>query len=252
MSNLVNDMIQPGFIIEPIAECSLLVTFSVNPEITDTELKVGHLSDAIRFHFSDVIMNVTPAYHSILVDYLPYRISESEFILKLAGVIQAAEQTRFSSAPADLIVLPVYYAHETGIDIERFEKNGISLNKLIKLHTQPEYTVSAIGFAPGFGFLSDVPVELTMPRHNTPRVSVAKGSVAIANTKTAVYPSDSPGGWNIIGNCPVPLFELDRLNQLSSEDSFTNIDSISKLKIGSRVKFESITRDEFLSLGGLL
>ncbi|MDN3617069.1 allophanate hydrolase subunit 1 [Vibrio gallaecicus] len=249
---MVDDMIQPSFKIEPIAECSLLVTFSINSKTTETEQRVGHISDAIRFHFSDVIMNVTPAYYSILVDYLPYRISESEFILKLTEVIKSAEQIGLSNTPSELITLPVYYAHETGIDIERFEQNGISLDELIKLHTQPEYTVSAIGFAPGFGFLSDVPIELTMPRHNTPRVSVAKGSVAIANTKTAVYPSDSPGGWNIIGNCPIPLFELDKLNHLNSEDSFKNIDSISKLKIGSRVKFKAVSRDDFLSLGGLL
>lgn len=245
-------MIQPSFKIEPIAECSLLVTFTVKAETTGKEQRVGHIADAIRFNFSDVIMNVTPAYHSILVDYLPYRITEDEFILKLTNVIQGVEQTGFSASPSELIVLPVYYAHETGIDIDRFEKKGVSLDELIKLHTQPEYTVSAIGFAPGFGFLSDVPEKLIMPRHSTPRLSVAKGSVAIANTKTAVYPSESPGGWNVIGNCPIPLFDLEHLNRANTDTCLANIDSISKLKIGAKVKFKAISREDFLSIGGLL
>ena len=68
------------------------------------------------------------------------------------------------------------------------------MNQLIELHTKPVYTVSAIGFAPGFAFLSDVTQELKMPRHQTPRTHVPAGSVAIADSKTAVYPADSPGG----------------------------------------------------------
>ncbi|MEF1306782.1 carboxyltransferase domain-containing protein, partial [Vibrio owensii] len=104
--------------------------------------------------------------------------------------------------------------------------------------TKPVYTVSAIGFAPGFAFLSDVSPELNMPRHHTPRTNVPAGSVAIADSKTAVYPSDSPGGWNIIGRTPISLF--------------TDTPPFIPFEVGDKVTFGSISKQEFVSLGGVL
>ncbi|MDW2127669.1 carboxyltransferase domain-containing protein, partial [Vibrio sp. 2033] len=121
---------------------------------------------------------------------------------------------------------------------KRFEEQGIDLGALIDAHTKPVYTVSAIGFAPGFAFLSDVEESIAMPRLKTPRTFVPSGSVGIADSKTAVYPSDSPGGWNIIGRSPLALF--------SDTPPFI------PFEVGDKVTFYAVSKQEFLELGGAL
>ena len=132
----------------------------------------------------------------------------------------------------------MYYGKETALDIGRFIEKGVHLDQLIKEHSESIYTVSAIGFAPGFAYLSDVPSSIAIPRLATPRSFVPAGSVAIADNKTAVYPSDSPGGWNVIGKTPLNLF--------------TDSPPFIPFEMGESVIFRPISRNEFFQLGGQL
>lgn len=93
--------------------------------------------------------------------------------------------------------------------------------------------------------MSDVVSELALPRHSTPRLSVPKGSIAIADSKTAVYPSDSPGGWNIIGNCPLSLFDHSQLKHAEATQR-----PLSLLDVGDIVRFKAISKQEFVELSG--
>ncbi|WP_295891224.1 allophanate hydrolase subunit 1 [uncultured Vibrio sp.] len=224
------------FSIEPVAECSLLVRFNEKPTNT-LSLFIGHCSQAVAGRFPDWIMNVTPSYDSVLVDYLPHRIDMLSFINLLDKTI------RELNVPTHLekqsLVLPAFYDDAVGLELPHYYKLGLSLEDVIRLHTQQEYSVGAIGFAPGFAFLTGVHPTLQRPRLASPRLNVAKGSIAIANHQTSVYPSPSPGGWNIIGNCPIDLYDPD-----------TEI--MTPFSIGSTVRFRSISKDEFLSLGGIL
>ncbi|MCK6263897.1 allophanate hydrolase subunit 1 [Vibrio sp. ZSDE26] len=222
--------------IDPVAECSVLVSFDCESS-KSLSLQIGACATAILESHSDWIMNITPSYRTILVDYLPHRVS-------LANLIQSIEQTlkRLEASPfpeKESIVLPAFYDESTGPDLYRYFNDGLSLKQIIELHTQQTYTVSAIGFAPGFAFLTSVHSTLQKPRLDTPRVSVAKGSIAIANNQTAVYPNQSPGGWNIIGNCPIPLY-----NPLEQP--------MTPFSIGSIVRFKSVSKEAFLSLGGVI
>jgi len=108
---------------------------------------------------------------------------------------------------------------------------------VIDLHTGTDYRVYAIGFAPGFAYLGEVDERIAAPRLATPRARVARGSVGIAERQTAVYPSDSPGGWNLIGRCPVPLFDARAHPPMP-------------VSVGDTVRFESVSRERFLALGG--
>jgi KipI family sensor histidine kinase inhibitor len=136
------------------------------------------------------------------------------------------------------VVLPVYYAPEVGIDLESLaERAGLSVSKVIDLHASSEYRVYAIGFAPGFAYLGEVDERIAAPRLATPRASVPRGSVAIADRQTAVYPSVSPGGWNLIGRCPVPMFD-------------PGAQPCMPVAVGDTVHFEPISRERFLTLGG--
>jgi len=97
----------------------------------------------------------------------------------------------------------------------------------------------AIGFAPGFAYLGTVDPRIASPRKETPRKKVAQGSVAIAGQQTAIYPSDSPGGWQIIGKTPLALIDY-------------NTNPMTPFSVGSKVKFSAIDRNEFLALGGTI
>ncbi len=115
-------------------------------------------------------MNVTPSYTTILIDYLPYRIAPSSFAKR---VIQCVEKASLTDAqPSAPVELPVYYHPEVGPDLALYQQQGLSVDDVIALHTRPTYTVCAIGFAPGFAFMTDVAEPLRRPRHATPRLSL--------------------------------------------------------------------------------
>lgn len=227
-------MNQGQFSISPISECSILIRF----DDTITVEHIGELAHQIVDKLNLIVMNVVPSYRTILIDYLPFRIQESAILQTLNEIVSRFDVQSMDNKQPNYISIPVYYSNETALDLERFQQNGLSMDKLIELHTKPVYTVSAIGFAPGFAFLSDVSPELSMPRHHTPRTNVPAGSVAIADSKTAVYPSDSPGGWNIIGRTPISLF--------------TDNPPFIPFEVGDKVTFGSISKQEFVSLGGVL
>ena len=76
---------------------------------------------------------------------------------------------------------------------------GLSVDEVVALHTGREVEVKMLGFLPGFAYLGDVEPRLRLPRRASPRPRVPAGSVALAGPYTAIYPFDSPGGWNLIG-----------------------------------------------------
>ncbi|MDF2154787.1 allophanate hydrolase subunit 1 [Vibrio sp. CAU 1672] len=228
-------MKQGLFKVSPISECTLLVSFEPEVSVED----IGQLAQLIGKQFNHVVLNVIPSYQTILVDYLPYRLNELTMITDLNDMLGRFEVcSACYKVPVNHLTIPVFYSEETALDLGRFAAKGLSLEDLIVLHTQPVYTVSAIGFAPGFAFLSDVEPSLHMPRLDTPRTQVPAGSVAIADSKTAVYPCDSPGGWNIIGRSPVSFF--------SDQPPYTSF------QVGDKVTFAAIDKQEFLSLGGVI
>ncbi len=129
---------------------------------------------------------------------------------------------------------------EVGLDLEDMStKTDLSIQEIIDIHSNKLYDVYAIGFLPGFAYLASVDKRIAMPRLSSPRKQIPKGSVSIADTQTAVYPQASPGGWNIIGRTALELFDK-------------NLDSLSPLSVGNKVKFNAISKEEFLSQGGVL
>ncbi len=114
-----------------------------------------------------------------------------------------------------------------GPDVERVcGMHGISPGRLVAMHAEPEYLVEAIGFLPGFGYLTGLPAGLVTPRLGTPRRRVSAGSVGIGGNRTGVYPFASPGGWNLIGRTNAVLFDVTRPQP-------------ALLQVGDRVRFVS-------------
>jgi KipI family sensor histidine kinase inhibitor len=154
----------------------------------------------------------------------------------IKGIIQECHQKQAASKSKriqHLWRIPVCYDAEFGIDIEEVSKTlKLSKDELIKQHTSYQYIVYGIGFLPGFMYLGGVPESLEIPRRAEPRLQVAKGSVGLASKQTGIYPQESPGGWNIIGNCPIPLF-----NPSLKAPCF--------VKVGDKIQFQQISRAEY-------
>ena len=143
------------------------------------------------------------------------------------------------------------YGGESGPDlVEVAQLTELDEQEVIALHKGCEFTVYMLGFLPGFAFLGDTPKALHLPRRTEPRVRVPAGSVAIAMQLTGVYPWDSPGGWHILGNCPVALFDghLDppALFKAGDSVSFAPIDIDEHAEIRKQVSTDSFDRDSLL------
>lgn len=119
--------------------------------------------------------------------------------------------------------LPIYYDRNAPDMIDVSHKLSLSVDAVIQLHKEVVYTVSFIGFLPGFPYLTGLNKQLHIDRKAIPVLKVAKGSVAIAAGMCGMYPQESPGGWYILGNCPVPLFDKERTAPflLKTMDSLT-------------------------------
>lgn len=112
--------------------------------------------------------------------------------------------------PTDRAVVEIAVVYD-GQDLPQVaESCGMSVEEVIRRHTQAEYETAFVGFAPGFAYLTGLDPRLQLPRHATPRTSVPTGSVAIAGEFAAVYPSASPGGWQLLGRTDARVFDVHR------------------------------------------
>lgn len=150
------------------------------------------------------IVAVVPAARTMLVELEPATLP----LARLAELLADAEPLSTRPAGEDVVELPVQY---DGADLAAVaDEVGITVDELITLHSDGEYTVRFCGFSPGFGYLTGLDRRLWLPRLATPRPAVPAGSVAIAGEYTGVYPRSSPGGWRLLGSTELPLFDLDR------------------------------------------
>jgi len=201
-----------------------------------TSARVQAAAAAIELALGGDLVDLVPSYASVLIIYDAMRTDHLSVAHRVREAVDAG-QTQ-ASAEGRTVVLPVYYATEVGADLEALAaRSGLSTEEVIALHSGTEYRVYAIGFAPGFAYLGQVDKRIAAPRLTTPRQKVPRGAVAIADRQTAIYPAVSPGGWNLIGRCPVRMFDADA-------------EPTMPVTVGDRVRFESISRERFVALGG--
>ncbi|WP_225781086.1 5-oxoprolinase subunit PxpB [Xenophilus sp. Marseille-Q4582] len=111
-------------------------------------------------------------------------------------------------ADARTVEVPVDYGGEHGPDLHDVARHtGLSPAEVVKRHSAGEYVVYLLGFLPGFAFMGGLAPELATPRRSEPRTAVPAGSVGIGGAQTGIYPSPSPGGWQLIGRTPLQLFD---------------------------------------------
>lgn len=224
--------------IEIAGENSVILYFA--DQVSDaTSERIQMLTAALEPAIGQGIIDLIPSYASLLViydDHVWDFYSVRQHILMTADSMAQAS----SNEDSKLVTLPVYYSVEAGPDLEELaQQANLTVEEVVDIHQSSTYRAYAIGFAPGFAFLGEVDERIAAPRKATPRKAVPKGAVAIADRQTAVYPSVSPGGWNLIGLCPTPMFDMEKTPPMP-------------LTTGDRVKFEAISKEEFLRLGGEL
>lgn len=179
----------------PASDCSLLVRFghTISAEINSQVIALFRSLDHANPPW---LVNLHPAYTTLLIDFDPAVITHAE--------VQAFLRTTSPTTdPGKQIEVPVRY---NGPDLAFVaETHGLTPQQVIDLHSNADYRVAFLGFAPGFAYLLGLPAELTTPRLDRPRAQVKAGSVGIAGQQTGIYPIDSPGGWRLIGETDMPL-----------------------------------------------
>lgn len=179
-----------------------------------------------------------PAYASLGVFYDAIKVKAIAEIAPEKFVADYLQQligklTTVQPALPGVIKIPVCYDALFAPDIETLAAlHRLSIPEVIHLHSSITYRVYMIGFLPGFAYMGTVDERLVTPRKTAPRPNVPAGSVGIAGAQTGIYPLDSPGGWQIIGRTPIPLF--DRYRQQPS-----------LLSPGDQVQFFAINQNEF-------
>jgi len=152
------------------------------------------------------LLDVVPGYRSLVVIYDPLKVSLPTLRERIAQVQKTIDRSRIPEPK--LMKVPVVYGGGYGPDLEWVaDYCKISSEEVVRLHTVTTYRVYMIGFMPGYPYMGDLPEALLVPRKETPRTVIPQGSVGIAQNQTGIYPAQSPGGWQIIGQTPLKLFD---------------------------------------------
>jgi len=251
--------LRKNIVCDVLSENTLCLRFVIqdktNIEYTKTNEQLPILIAKLRHYFihknnhlNTTITDSIPSYDTLLLTCDIAVISIND----LKNKIKKALDEFFSSEDSSNIfqnsennnpnhIIPVYYGKEVALDLERMslEKN-MDAHDIIKEHTLKTYTVCAIGFSPGFAYLGFLNETICHKRLENPRKYVSAGSVGIADNQTGIYPSDSPGGWNIIGRTPFAMIK-------KQFDKNPNL-----FKVGDCIQFSSISKETYVSLGGKL
>lgn len=210
---------------------SALVTLPVPPD-REAVHRVLRLEERVLDR--DGGLETIPAFNRLLVTGSPKDWEPQAMQLALEEMAAAVLNETFSAAGgAPEVILPACYDPEFGLDLESLAAHsGLDASEIGEVHASQLYTVLGTGFAPGFAYLGDVDRRLEAPRLDSPRRAVPAGSIGIADRKTGVYPSISPGGWRIVGRVPESLFQdaADRLTRFSP---------------GQQVRFRPVSLNDF-------
>ena len=217
--------------VRSFGEQAILITWPnrVDENILDDIIAFGtHLQQKV---LKSAEWEFVPAYNSLTLinNHTEVALEQYQELLMQAY----ATKSKKKAYKRTLWKLPVCYDPAFGIDLEEVaEALDTSPDEVIRLHTQHTFIVYGIGFLPGFMYLGGLPKALEVPRKSTPRLEVPKGSVGLAGKQTGIYPQQSPGGWNIIGKCPIPIFNVEK-----EQPCF--------VRVGDRIQFYAISKAEY-------
>ena len=178
------------------------------------------------------INNLTPSYNKLIISF---DLAITNFS-KLKKIIENLSINKEESLSSKKIEIPICCDELFSLDIKRLEnKLNLQREKIFDNFLQNEYFCYMTGFIAGMPFLGDLDKNMRVKRLETPRVKVPKGSIGLTEQFANIYTFESPGGWNIIGNTPIKVFD-------NSKDNEPNL-----INPGDTVTFKEITKDEYLN-----
>ena len=192
-----------------LGDSALLVEYEARIDV-DVNRRAVAFARAIVDAAFDGVSDVVPAYRSVAVYYDRLRTD----LQRLRKFVEETARLPVESSDqgvARTIRVPVCYGGEDGPDLEAVAAFAqITEEEAVARHLASAYRVFMLGFTPGFPYMGLVDESIAMPRRTTPRTRVPAGSVGIAARQTGIYPTASPGGWQLIGRTPLRLFDLQR------------------------------------------
>ncbi|HEX2986895.1 MAG TPA: 5-oxoprolinase subunit PxpB, partial [Chloroflexota bacterium] len=189
--------------IVPAGDAAALVEFADEISL-DVNAQVHALARAIEATRPKGIGETVPAYSTLLIQYDPLATTLEDVGLLVQRLASGEAEAAFGAAR--LREIPAVYGGAYGPDLPSVaQRLNMTEEEVVRLQTSVDYTVYMLGFAPGHPYLGGLPPQLVLPRLQSPRPLVPRGSVAIANQAT-VYAMDTPGGWHLIGRTAVRLF----------------------------------------------
>ncbi|WP_303797764.1 5-oxoprolinase subunit PxpB [Alicyclobacillus macrosporangiidus] len=219
--------------IEPLGDGAAVVRLGTRID-PDTHRQVRRLVLAVDRSAPPWLVELVPAFTTVTVFY---DAVQADFV-QVEGWLRTRLEVLGDDPlpPPREVRIPVCYGGEFGPDLGVVAShNGLTEDEVIAIHSQGEYLVYMIGFAPGFPYLGGLSERIATPRRSTPRVSIPAGTVGIAGMQTGVYPISTPGGWQLIGRTPVRLFRPEQ-------------DPPTLLQAGDIVRFDPISPDEYQAL----
>ena len=195
--------------ISPVGDRAISIDFgqvidpTINRHIRQTIERIKELQ-------LDGIIELVPTYCALLVEYDAMLYSYSE----ICNIIEPTLDEGMTDTTNELVTVvevPTVYGGEFGPDLSFVAShNHLSEDEVISIHSGTDYLVYMLGFIPGFSYLGGMDPRIATPRLSSPRTLIPAGSVGIAGEQTGTYPSDSPGGWQIIGRTPVTMYDMSK------------------------------------------
>ena len=217
--------------ISPVGDRAISIDFgqvidpTINRHIRQTIERIKELQ-------LEGIIELVPTYCALLVEYDAMLYSYSE----ICNIIEPTLEEGMANTTNELVTVvevPTVYGGEFGPDLSFVAShNHLSEDEVISIHSGTDYLVYMLGFIPGFTYLGGMDLRIATPRLSSPRTLIPAGSVGIAGEQTGTYPSDSPGGWQIIGRTPVTMYDMSKAQA-------------ALLKAGDYVRYVPIDESEF-------
>jgi KipI family sensor histidine kinase inhibitor len=215
------------------------LTIEIGDEMTlEANFKVIGFDKAIHEAGIKGVIETFPGWRSVLLSYDALVIRTEDLISEIENVVQ--EIPEIQEVPSRLIELPVKYGGRWAPDLDFIaQENQISREEVIRIHSDTIHWVGMVGFTPGSPQLMQLnpSLLLSVRKYLSPRIYTPQGTIALGGSITAIYPVVSPGGYQMMGLTPVPIY-----------DRFQSLDIFEKspvlLKIGDRIKFVRINDDD--------
>ena len=220
----------PDIRILTAGDSALLIEFGkeINPE---TNRKITAIVQLMREQHIEGIVDVIPAFCSLLINYDPRVLSYEVLKERMENLLKIETKTEITRKR--IFEIPVCYGGEYGPDIDNIaEHAGLSVNEVIKIHSSKDYLIYMLGFLPGFAYLGGMDEALATPRLDSPRSEIFEGAVGIGGEQTGIYPVASPGGWQLIGKTPLKVYDKERENPIL-------------YSAGDYIRFVPVDLDEF-------